>query len=164
MDNFRRRFGRLLPNAFHMYYRTAVPEDIPRLTEVRLAVRENVLRNPALVTETHYLDYLTRRGRGWVAEENGRIVGFAIVDRQEHSVWALFVHPDFAGRGIGKQLHERMLTWYFKQTPKPLWLSTAPGTRAEEFYRRQGWQETGRTDSGEVRFEMTTAVWKHQYI
>ncbi|MBX0292105.1 GNAT family N-acetyltransferase [Hymenobacter sp. HSC-4F20] len=143
-----------------MHYRTAVPEDIPRLAEVRLAVRENVLRNPALVTGAHYLDYLTRRGRGWVAEENSRIVGFTIVDMQEHSVWALFVHPDFAGQGIGKQLHHQLLTWYFGQTSESVWLSTAPGTRAEEFYRRQGWQDTGRTGSGEVRFELTVGAWE----
>ena len=33
------------------------------------------------------------------------------------------------------------------------WLSTDPGTRAERFYRRQGWVDTGRTAEGEIRFE-----------
>ena len=142
-----------------MLYRVAQPADIPALTEVRFAVRENVLRNRALVTAADYLDYLTRRGQGWVAEDAGRITGFAIADAQDYSIWALFVHPDFDRQGIGKTLHQLLLTWYFTQTDHPIWLSTTPGTRAEEFYRRQGWQETGRTSSGEVRFELTKQQW-----
>ncbi|TYZ14342.1 GNAT family N-acetyltransferase [Hymenobacter lutimineralis] len=142
-----------------MHFRDARPEDIPQLMTVRFAVRENVLRNRALVTEAHCLDYLTRRGHGWVCEVDGAVVGFAIADLQDHSIWALFVHPDFDQRGIGKRLHQLMLDWYFLQTPETVWLSTAPGTRADAFYRRQGWQETGRTGSGEVRFELTKAEW-----
>ena len=65
----------------------------------------------------------------------------------------LFVHPDFDRQGIGRALHDVMLDWYFSQTTEPVWLSTAPGTRAEGFYRQAGWLETGRTKSGEVRFE-----------
>ena len=141
------------PAPVSVRYRVAVVTDIPQLVEVRFAVRENVLRNRALVTEEMYVDYLTRRGRGWVAEVAGRVVGFAIADLEDHSVWALFVHPNFDRCGIGKALHEMLLRWYFGQTDHTLWLSTAPGTRAEEFYRRRGWQETGRTSSGEVRFE-----------
>lgn len=132
------------------------------MSAVRLSVKENVLNNPARISAADYTDYLTRRGRGWVAEDAGHIVGFAIVDKQEHSVWALFVHPNFDQRGIGKELHQRLLDWYFAQSAEPLWLSTTPGTRAEEFYRRQGWQQTGRTSSGEVRFELTMQAWKQQ--
>lgn len=145
-----------------MLYRVAQPADIPALTEVRFAVRENVLRNRALVTAADYLDYLTRRGQGWVAEDAGRITGFAIADAQDHSIWALFVHPDFDRQGIGKTLLQLLLTWCFTQTDHAIWLNTAPGTRAEEFYRRQGWQETGRTSSGEVRFELTKQRWEER--
>lgn len=146
----------------HMLYRPAHPADIPALTEIRFAVRENVLRNRALVTEADYLAYLTQRGRGWVAETADRVVGFAIADAQEHSVWALFVHPDFDRLGIGRTLHQLMLDWYFAQTDHAIWLSTSPGTRAEEFYHRQGWKATGRTSSGEVRFELTKEQWSEK--
>ncbi|AII51108.1 hypothetical protein N008_03805 [Hymenobacter sp. APR13] len=134
------------------------------MSAVRLAVTENVLRDPALITPADYADYLAQRGRGWVAEaeESGRIVGFAVVDLQQHSVWALFVHPDFDQQGIGRKLHHLMLAWYFAHTPEPVWLSTDPGTRAEEFYRRQGWQATGRTGSGEVRFELSQTAWQQR--
>ena len=142
-----------------MILREAELSDIPELERVRFAVRENMLSNPSLVTPAHYADYLSRRGRGWVAEVKGQVAGFAIADLLGHSIWALFVHPDHEGQGVGKPLHQRMLDWYFAQTSETVWLSTGPGTRAEEFYRRQGWQETGRTSSGEVRFEMTAGEW-----
>jgi hypothetical protein len=31
-------------------------------------------------------------------------------------------------------------------------LTTGPGTRAERFYRENGWEETGRKDDGEIIF------------
>ena len=103
-----------------MLIRQAYTADIPSLTEVRFAVRENVLNNPALVTADDYVDYLTRRGKGWVAEEDGRLAGFAIADVQDHSIWALFVHPNYDRRGIGRALHDEMLKWYFAQTSEPV--------------------------------------------
>lgn len=141
-----------------MLIREAQPVDIPALMYVRMAVRENRLSRPELVTPADCLDYISRRGRGWVAEVAGQIVGFAIADLEDHNIWALFVHPDFDQQGLGRALHDTMLHWYFGQTTEPVWLSTAPGTRAEGFYRRAGWRETGRTASGEVRFEL--AEWK----
>lgn len=143
-----------------MLIREARVADIPAYMEVRLAVRENVLRNPALVTDADNIDYLTRRGKGWVSEVEGRIVGFAIADLQDHSVWALFVHPDAESQGIGRALHDTMLTWYFQQTSTPLWLGTEAGSRAEAFYRRAGWQSTGLKPNGELRFEITKEAWK----
>jgi GNAT superfamily N-acetyltransferase len=139
-----------------MVIRQAEIADIEHMSVVRLAVKENVLSNPALVTYDDYVDYLTRRGRGWVAEVADRIAGFAVVDLQEHNVWALFVHPSFEGQGLGRALHETMLDWYFSQTKEPLWLGTEPGTRAEAFYRKAGWCDLGLRENGEVKFEMAS--------
>jgi GNAT superfamily N-acetyltransferase len=94
-----------------------------------------------------------------VCETENGIVGFSVADLKEHNIWALFVQPAWEGRGIGKQLHRLMLDWYFAQTPETVWLSTAPRSRAETFYRKQGWTETGRQPNGETRFEMTYAAW-----
>ncbi len=138
-----------------MIYREALLSDIPGMSRVRLSVLENRLSNPGLVTEQDYADHLTSLGKGWVAEDaSGNVSGFAIVNLQNHSVWALFVHPDCEGTGIGKTLHDLMLDFYFSKTGEPLHLGTAPGTRAERFYRLQGWNEVGRYDNGEVKFEM----------
>lgn len=145
-----------------MHFREAHPTDIPQIQVVRHSVRENVLSNPALVTDADCEDYLTRRGKGWVCEVQNRVVGFAIVSILDHNVWALFLHPDFEGRGIGKTLHDTMLAWYFAQTPETLWLGTAPNTRAEGFYRRAGWRDTGQRPNGEIRFEMTDDDFQQQ--
>lgn len=143
-----------------MIIRQAHTRDIEALHTVRMAVKENVLSNPALVTQQDYEAFLTTAGRGWLGEVEGRVAGFAIVDMERHNVWALFVHPDFESRGIGRRLQDTMLQWYFAQTGHTLWLSTGPGTRAEEFYRRTGWKETGTTAGGETRFEMSREDWE----
>lgn len=101
-----------------MHFRAARPADIPQIQIVRHSVRENVLSNPALVTDADCEDYLTRRGKGWVAEVDGRIVGFSIVSVLERNVWALFVHPDFEGRGVGKPCTTRCWPGISPKRPK----------------------------------------------
>lgn len=140
-----------------MHIRPAFTADIPQIQEVRHSVKENTLSDPSLVTDADCEDYLNRRGRGWVAEEEGRIHAFAIVDFQDHNVWALFVRPEWEGRGIGSQLHDLMLKEYFSQTDVTIWLSTAVGTRAEQFYRLKGWQEAGPYGKNELKFVMEKA-------
>jgi len=125
-----------------------------------MAVKENTLNDPALVPDEDVAEYITNRGKGWVVVINDKVAGFAIVDRKEHNIWALFVHPDHEKKGIGKQLHDVMLDWYFTQTDQTVWLGTAPGTRAEKFYRMQGWKETGMHGKGEIKFEMECHVWR----
>lgn len=137
-----------------MIFREAIVKDIPQIQIVRNAVKENTLSNPALVTDADVEDYIIRRGKGWVCEIDNIIVGFAIADLIDKNIWALFVHPDAEGKGIGKQLHDQMMNWYFSQTTETVWLSTTPGTRAETFYKMQGWKEVGVYGKGEVKFEM----------
>ena len=53
-----------------------------------------------------------------------------------------------------------MIDWYFTKTSQPVWLGTAPGTRAEKFYAAAGWTRTGIRANGEVRFEMSQSQWE----
>ncbi|MBC5991662.1 GNAT family N-acetyltransferase [Pontibacter cellulosilyticus] len=147
-----------------MTFREATVSDIPQIQKVRHSVRENILSDPTLVTDQHCEDYLTKRGKGWVCEIDGEIVGFAIADLQECNVWALFLKPEHEGNGIGKQLQNIMLNWYFSQTTATIWLGTGFNTRAEEFYRRQGWEETGLNGSDETRFEMSYNAWRSKTL
>ncbi|MBL0050515.1 MAG: GNAT family N-acetyltransferase [Bacteroidetes bacterium] len=140
-------------------FREATIEDIPQIQIVRNAVKENMLSNPNLVTDADCVEFITVRGKGWVCEIENKIVGFSIVDLIENNIWALFVDPDFDKRGIGKRLHDMMLDWYFKQTTKAVWLGTAPGTRAEKFYRTAGWREIGMHGAKEIKFEMCFEDW-----
>ncbi|MNU19239.1 ribosomal-protein-alanine N-acetyltransferase [compost metagenome] len=143
-----------------MLIRAALVSDIPSIQIVRNAVKENMLSNPALVTDQDCEAFITRRGKGWVCVADDQIVGFSIADLLENNVWALFVHPDYDRRGIGKQLHDIMLDWYFTQSTKTIWLGTAPGTRAATFYKKAGWTEVGIHGNGEIKFEMTAEQWK----
>lgn len=142
-----------------MKIRGAEIKDIPQIQIVRNLVTENRLSDPALVPDSDVQDYINRRGKGWVCEINGGVVGFAIADLVDNNIWALFIHPDFERMGIGKKLHDEMLNWYFSRTDKTLWLGTAPKTRAEMFYRKAGWKEAGIHGKGEIKFEMTKEDW-----
>lgn len=143
-----------------MTFREARNDDIKQIQIVRNSVTENTLSNPDLITDADCLDFITNRGKGWISEINNQIVGFCIVDLKENNVWALFVHPKYAKQGIGRQLHNLMLNWYFTQTAENVWLGTAPNTRAENFYRTSGWTEIGTLGNGEIKFEMTYDHWK----
>ena len=147
-----------------MIYREAVITDISQMQFVRHAVKENRLSDPALVPDKDVEEYMTNRGKGWVCETEKSIVGFAMVDLIENNVWALFVHPDFEARGIGKKLHRIMMDWYFVQTKEKIWLGTEPKSRAEKFYRMQGWKEVGVHGKGEIKFEMSFDTWSDAHV
>lgn len=143
-----------------MIFREALIEDIEQMQIVRHSVKENVLTNPDLVPDKDVETYLKKRGRGWVCEIEDIIVGFSIADLAGHNVWALFILPEYEGQGIGKKLHELMLDWYFSNTKEAVWLSTAPSSRAEGFYRKAGWKEIGIYGKGEIKFELTFDEWR----
>ncbi len=138
-----------------MSIRVAVVTDIDAMHVVRCAVRENRLSRPDRITSDDYSAMLGRDGRGWVAVVDGRIVGFAVADLCRFNVWALFVDPEHEKRGIGRALHDEMMSWFLAQPGvERVWLTTAPGTRAESFYGRAGWRDCGLDAAGEVRFEI----------
>jgi GNAT superfamily N-acetyltransferase len=56
------------------------------------------------------------RGKGWVAETEDQIVGFSIIDLKENNIWALFVHPDFENKGIGRNFTMSCSTGILKIT------------------------------------------------
>ena len=145
-----------------MIIREAQITDIPQIQLIRNVVTENTLSDPELVPDADVKDYITRKGKGWVCEIDKNIVGFSIVSIVTKNVWALFIQPGFERRGIGRKLHDEMLGWYFNQTNETIWLGTSPGTRAEHFYRKAGWVETGVHGNGEIKFEMSVASWKNR--
>ncbi len=142
-----------------MIFREAIITDITQMQIVRNAVKENVLSNPDLVKDIDYVDYIVTRGKGWIGEIDNTIVGFAICDLVDENIWALFVHPNFDKRGIGKTLHKLMIDWYFTQGKELCWLSTEPNSRAEKFYEMQGWKVVGVYGKGETKFEITKLGW-----
>jgi GNAT superfamily N-acetyltransferase len=143
-----------------MRIRVAETSDITQIQVVRNLVKENRLSDPGLVSDSDVEEYISRRGKGWICEINNEIAGFAIADLVDNNIWALFIHPGFERKGIGKKLHDEMLNWYFSQTDKTVWLGTSPNTRAESFYRKAGWREVGLHGKEEIKFEMTKDEWE----
>ena len=137
-----------------MNYRIAVEADIPAMSAIRLAVLENRLRDPARITRQMYVDYLARLGRSWVCEIDGAVAGFACVDKTDASIWALFISPASEGLGIGKRLMALMTDYLFSLGHDTLVLWTGAGTRADAFYRAQGWQRGAPNDGGDVEYSL----------
>jgi GNAT superfamily N-acetyltransferase len=137
-----------------MKFREARMEDIPALFEVRGSVRENVLSDPRKVTREMCVAYLGESGKGWVCEIEGEVVGFSVAALAEASIWALFVKPEYEGRGIGKTLLRLATDWLFEMNAATIVLSTDAHTRADRFYREQGWQRGEMKPDGEVCYRL----------
>lgn len=133
--------------------RKAQSPDIPRLMELRAAVRENRLTGPSRITAADYLRFIDTAAI-WVWEDSAGILGFSAGDPRDGSIWALFVDPGFEGRGIGRALLQRACEALRAAGHRRAVLGTEPGTRAERFYLRNGWTRTGVRPNGEAAFEM----------
>lgn len=134
--------------------RQAQMGDVQAIQKLRMSVRENVLIDPSRVTEETTARALTEEGRGWVAMEEGRLLGFSIALRSPPRIWALFVDPEQEGRGLGQRLLQEAVDWLWAEGAGVIRLSTDPDTRAERFYDQQGWRAVGANDQGEAVFEL----------
>jgi GNAT superfamily N-acetyltransferase len=129
---------------------------MPELWDVRYSVAEHTL-TPGRISDEELRRAIEEDGRGWVAEDQSRVLGFAI-GLLTGNVWALFVRPEEEGRGIGSALHAEMLKWFSRQPLERLWLSTGINTRARGFYEARGWKYAGPYGSDEVRLERPNAA------
>lgn len=139
-------------------FREATAADMPAITIVRQSVVENPLTIAQLaargITEESVAAAFLVDLKGWVAEGDGRIVGFSMADRAEQTLWALFIMPEYEGRGIGGKLYDLAIEWLRKEGARDLWLTTSAGTKAASFYERRGWIMTGDAEHGDVRYEL----------
>jgi GNAT superfamily N-acetyltransferase len=133
--------------------RKATIEDQARITVVRNAVRENRLSPANVQRVADTSRWIFENGTFWIWEQEGEAQGFAVADVRDGTIFGLFVHPDYEGRGIAQALlplacEDLRLAGHAVAT-----LTTEPGSRAERFYRRNGWTDTGRREKGEIVFE-----------
>ncbi|HXW27438.1 MAG TPA: GNAT family N-acetyltransferase [Xanthobacteraceae bacterium] len=131
--------------------RKATRADHPRISEIRFAVRENRLSNPEAIGPT--VDWVFDHSTFWVWEEDGAIQGFSAADPRDGTIFALFVHPDYEGRGIGRALLPLACDVLRQGGHATAALTTQAGSRAERFYRADGWTEVGRKEDGQIVFE-----------
>jgi ribosomal protein S18 acetylase RimI-like enzyme len=116
-----------------------------------MAVKENVLSRPEKITAT--VERLIDREGFWVFEEAGAILGFSSADPGDGSIFALFIDPAHEGRGVGQALLAAACASLARDGHAVAQLTTGTGTRAERFYRLNGWTEVGRTDDGQLIFQ-----------
>lgn len=55
----------------------------------------------------HYLEPI-RSKRLFVAEQDGRVVGFGDYHATKNEICAVYIHPDFVGQGIGRALFRKV--------------------------------------------------------
>ncbi|WP_244210823.1 GNAT family N-acetyltransferase [Amycolatopsis kentuckyensis] len=80
-------------------------------------------------------------GQVLVLEEDGVVAGFAAFGPSQ--LYALYLLPEFWGRGLGRALHDRVVEGMSGDSAV-LWV-LATNDRAKAFYRRQGWRPDGET-------------------
>jgi GNAT superfamily N-acetyltransferase len=144
-------------NTSHFSIRKAIAADIPAIWRVRYSVQENILP-PGVISDADVQDHLEVIGSGWVCEQAGAICAFAIGNARNGQVWALFVEPHAQGCGIGSALHAVLLEWFCQQPIRRLWLTTAKGSRSQQFYEKHGWHCVGTAGKSEVRYERENAA------
>jgi len=132
--------------------RKATLADRPRISEVRLAVHENML-SPGSVSKVETTsDWIFANATFWVWEEAGAVQGFSVADPRDGTIFGLFIHPDYEGRGLARALLPLACEDLRAAGFAAATLTTGPGTRAERFYRLNGWEEIGYQDNGEIIF------------
>jgi GNAT superfamily N-acetyltransferase len=129
--------------------------DYPRISEIRLSVRENVLARSKYEGVDRTAAWIFDNAAFWVWEEDSVIRGFSAADPRNGEIFALFIHPSYEGRGIGQALLPPACQILREAGHKVATLTTEPGTRAERFYRQDGWTEVGREDDGQIIFHKT---------
>jgi len=137
-----------------MIFREAFTHDIAGMQNVRESVTENRISDPNLLPSKMYAQYINEIGKGWVCEIAGEIVGFSIASLRDHSIWALFVKPDYEAQGIGKRLLYLATEWLFENGASVISLSTSVDTRADLFYQTQGWKRGQLRANGEVDYSL----------
>jgi ribosomal protein S18 acetylase RimI-like enzyme len=156
--------------------RWATPADAAGLAEVHVVAWQRAYRG---ILGDDFLDsmdfgsreawwagYLGRGARVSVSEREGMIVGFCNAGASSDAGWgeifAIYVHPDHWGTGLGRELmvagesslvasgFDRALLWVLEEN-----------RRARDFYERRGWsqggpikiEDIGGTQVNEVRYQ-----------
>ncbi|MDH2416689.1 GNAT family N-acetyltransferase [Nocardioides sp. CER19] len=128
--------------------RPALPDDGPLIAALYTATRAAAVPHmpPAMHTAeedvTHFSALIVDgEHETWVAEQDGRVLGFAILT----ATWldGLYVRPDAQGRGVGTALLQ--LAQALRPDGFGLWVFES-NTPARALYERHGFVETERTD------------------
>ena len=143
----------VVAGVFDTMIRKAARADHPRISEIRLSVRENRLSKSKYDLVEAVADWIFDNSTFWAWEEDGAIQGFSAADPRDGTIFALFVHPSYERRGIGRALLPLACQILRESGHAFATLTTEAASRAERFYRRDGWTEIGRQKDGQIVFQ-----------
>lgn len=133
--------------------RLGKPEDIETIFAIRTSVRDNHMTREQLaaldITEDNIRSRLAAAPCLWIAEDEGKALGFSMADPQEGSLFALFVSPQHEGQGLGTQLLTQAEAFLFAEHER-IWLETNGQSRAAQFLIRRGWQPRKRIEHSHI--------------
>ena len=131
-----------------MVYREIMLEDIPELFRVRIATwhtpnGQKELEQLGITPDSVEEMMSSGSHRGWLCEERGQVVGFAMGNRLNGEMWVIAVLKEHENRGIGKELLKQVETWLADEGWDESWLTTDPDEtdRAVGFYKHLGWTD-----------------------
>lgn len=134
--------------------RPATLDDVDETFSVRGATRENAIpraRLAALGITPATVSAAMQSGtyRSWVAEADGRIVGFCNAEAASGEVIVLAILDGYERRGIGQALLTQAVNFLQAQGCPRLWLmaGSSQALRSHGFYRANGWMPSGRRDA-----------------
>lgn len=158
--------------------RTATVEDAEQIAAVHIAslreayagvVADDYLAGLDVESRTRtWRDTLSSLEAGttvWVAQEDGRIVGFASLgpsldedaDRTTLQIYAIYLEPRSWGQGIARELMRTVLGAVRQRAAVTLWVLEA-NERAAHFYRRNGFSRDGVERIEEIGGQRFTEV------
>ncbi len=146
-----------------MAIRLATVDDVEAIFDIRTSVRQNHLSRAALaaldITPDTIAAAIMDAPCVWIADVDAMPVAFVMIDQALATVFAMFVHPDFENRGLGRQLMAVAEQALFAQHDV-IWLTTDPADhiRANGFYQTLGWVQVGPATNGDVRYEKRVGV------
>ncbi len=127
------------------------------MTVIRISVTENhmsiaQMAERGITAEATLAEMAAGDLGAWVAEDDDGIVAFAMADRRDASLFALFTKPGCEGKGHGSALLAAAEAWLAKLGHVEAWLTTASDSRAARFYALKGWRATDEADPGDTLF------------
>lgn len=138
-------------------YREIIETDIDSIFKIRISTRENKVTMRDLeklgITPESTREALKEEIKGWVCLDLNKPVGFSSGNIKTGEVIVLAVLPEYEGKGIGKNLVQKVQNWLFEQGHEQLFLfaNYDSNVRAHGFYRKIGWQPTGEKTGNEEK-------------
>jgi ribosomal-protein-alanine N-acetyltransferase len=147
-----------------MHSRAFNPEDFDALYAI-----EEVCFQPPFRFSRRYLRSLIDAvdAATWLAEEDGKIAGFAVVEWFEQAtkivayLQTIEVLPEFRSRGVASRLLQRVEASAHRAGASALWLHVdATNTTAIRFYEKHDYSLRGREDHYYAQGRAALIYWK----